>query len=35
MMRAFLNWTEQHPQEWDSKGELGVLAALREAWPCT
>ena len=35
MMRAFLNWTERNPQEWESNGEVGVLAALREAWPCT
>jgi Rap1a immunity proteins len=35
MMRAFVNWTERNPQEWESNGEVGVLASLREAWPCT
>jgi hypothetical protein len=35
MIRAFLNWTERNPQEWNTSGEFGVLASLREAWPCT
>jgi Ssp1 endopeptidase immunity protein Rap1a len=35
MMRAFVNWTERNPQAWESNGEVGVLASLREAWPCT
>lgn len=35
MIRAFLNWTERNPNAWDERGEVGVLASLREAWPCT
>jgi Rap1a immunity proteins len=34
MIRAFLNWTEQNRKDWDDNGEFGVLASLREAWPC-
>jgi hypothetical protein len=34
MIQTFLNWSEQNPKEWDSNGEFGVLASLREAWPC-
>jgi hypothetical protein len=35
MMTAFLNWAERNPQERETNGEDGVLASLREAWPCT
>jgi tRNA U34 2-thiouridine synthase MnmA/TrmU len=34
MIQAFLNWTERNPKEWQENGEIGVLASLREAWPC-
>jgi hypothetical protein len=34
MIQAFVNWTEQNPKEWVNNGEFGVLASLREAWPC-
>jgi hypothetical protein len=34
MIRVFLNWTERNPKEWQENGEIGVLASLREAWPC-
>jgi len=34
MIRVFLNWTERHPQEWERDGEYGVLASLKEEWPC-
>lgn len=34
MIQAFIKWAENHPDKWDTPRQLGVMAALRETWPC-
>jgi ATP-dependent DNA ligase len=28
------NWAAKNPQNWGNPAEIGVIAAIREAWPC-
>jgi hypothetical protein len=34
MVQAFVNWAEQHPEEWEKPQAAGVIIALRLKWPC-
>jgi hypothetical protein len=34
MIQAFKNWAETNPQEWAIPQSVGVITALRTAWPC-
>jgi hypothetical protein len=34
MVQAFRNWAQKHPERWSDNDSLGVMAALRETWPC-
>jgi hypothetical protein len=34
MVQAFVKWAESHPEQWGTPRQLGVMAALRETWPC-
>lgn len=34
MVQAFVNWAEKHPERWEEPRRLGVMAALKELWPC-
>jgi hypothetical protein len=34
MIQAFINWAEQHPEEWGQPRVAGVVLALREKWAC-
>jgi hypothetical protein len=34
MIQAFMNWTGKHPEHWADNQQVGVVAALVEAWPC-
>ena len=34
MVQAFINWAEKHPEKWSTSRQLGVMASLRETWPC-
>ena len=33
-LQVFKNWAQRHPERWGDKAFVGVIAALREAWPC-
>lgn len=33
-VQAFKNWAQKHPEHWTDPDILGVIAALRETWPC-
>lgn len=35
MKQAFINWARANPAEWGRRGELGMIDALRETFPCT
>jgi hypothetical protein len=32
--QAFINWVQNHPEHWTEDYMTGVMAALRETWPC-
>jgi hypothetical protein len=32
--QVFINWAQKHSDDWSLMRYLGVLYALREAWPC-
>ena len=32
--QAFTNWAKDNPQQWDIHGNLGVIMALRNTFPC-
>jgi hypothetical protein len=34
MVKAFTDWTEKHPEEWNRQSVIGVTMALRDTWPC-
>jgi Rap1a immunity proteins len=34
MRQAFINWAEKHPEGWSGDSQLGVMQAIRSAWPC-
>jgi hypothetical protein len=34
MRQAFITWATRHPEEWPKARAVGVVKALREAWPC-
>ena len=34
MVQAFVNWAEKHPKRWEEPRRFGVMAALKELWPC-
>jgi len=34
MIKAFTDWTEKHPEEWNRRSVIGVTMALRDTWPC-
>ncbi|MES2550064.1 MAG: Rap1a/Tai family immunity protein [Pseudomonadota bacterium] len=34
MIQAFINWARANPSEWGTRGELGMITALRETFPC-
>ena len=34
MVKAFTDWTEKHPDQWERQSVVGVTMALREMWPC-
>lgn len=34
MLRAFTNWAAKHPEAWSKSQIDGVVASLRETWPC-
>jgi Rap1a immunity proteins len=34
MEQAFKNWAQKHPERWGHLRYVGVIAALRESWPC-
>jgi hypothetical protein len=34
LARAFVNWTERHPEELQTVRVIGVARALTELWPC-
>jgi hypothetical protein len=34
MVQAFVYWAGKNPREWTNKQTVGVMAALRENWPC-
>jgi hypothetical protein len=33
-VQAFMNWADSRPQRWGEHQALGVVEALRLAWPC-
>lgn len=33
-LQVFKNWGQRHPERWGEQDFVGVIAALREAWPC-
>jgi hypothetical protein len=33
-IQAFRNWAQKHPEKWAEQTSVGVISALREAWPC-
>ena len=33
-LQAFNNWAEKHPEFWGLSQTVGVMVALREAFPC-
>jgi Rap1a immunity proteins len=35
MVQAFIKWVKQHPENLLLDEQLGVMYALREAWPCS
>ena len=34
MVKAFTDWTEKHPDQWNRQSVVGVTMALRDTWPC-
>jgi hypothetical protein len=34
MRQAFVNWVERNPKEWQKMEYEGVIAAMKETWPC-
>jgi Rap1a immunity proteins len=34
MVHAFVDWAKRHRESWTLDQQLGVMYALREAWPC-
>lgn len=34
MKQAFINWARANPSKWSMRGELGLITALRETFPC-
>jgi hypothetical protein len=32
--QAFVNWAKRHPEHWSRPAAVGVIAALRQTWPC-
>ncbi len=34
LVQSFLNWADRHPGALATRAQLGVVAAIREAWPC-
>jgi Rap1a immunity proteins len=34
MVKAFTEWTEKHPDQWNRQSIIGVTMALRDTWPC-
>jgi hypothetical protein len=35
LIQAFLNWAEQHPENWANLALAGVVVALASTWPCS
>jgi hypothetical protein len=33
-VQVFINWAEKNPKMWGKDNLIGVITALREAWPC-
>jgi hypothetical protein len=34
MVQAFINWARANPAKWGTRGEVGIITALRETFPC-
>jgi hypothetical protein len=34
MIQAFKNWHDKNPQFWDKQKVIGVIASMRDVWPC-
>lgn len=34
MRQAFVNWVERNPTQWQQLEYEGVVAAMKETWPC-
>lgn len=33
-VQAFKNWAAKHPERWSDSGQVGVMIAIHETWPC-
>jgi hypothetical protein len=33
-VQVFKNWAEKHPEFWSAPDILGIVASIREKWPC-
>lgn len=33
-VQVFVVWAEKNPKNWQQPSTMGVVSALREAWPC-
>lgn len=34
VIAVFIKWAEAHPERWHENRAIGLVDALREAWPC-